>query len=487
MAGHSGYSEVASIYLPREIPLVTNVLVASNAVWKYLDDGSDKGTAWTAVEFDDSTWRSGRAELGYGNADQTTIVGYGPDPANRYITTYLRHAFVVDDPSIYTNLFVELLRDDGVVVHLNGQELFRHNMPEGPITHTSTAVLSVDNEDEKQFYPINLSPALLVSGVNVLAVDLHQNGPTSADLGFNIQITATGEITESDPTRVTNLIATASTMNSVQLAWTAPASGNAWGGLVPYDLRLSRAYLNDLNWATATAVVPMPVPAPPGTPESVIVSGLERGTSYYFALRISDGLGNISRLSNLAIGTTEGLAMPWSNQDVGAVGIAGQANRSNDVYVIRASGADIAGSQDAFHFAYLAAAGDCEIQARVMDLANAPSAKAGVMIRESLNPDSRYAMMVYTAGNSTQFQRRSATGGSTTTGSTGTATAPYWLRLVRSGTTFTAYRSSTGASWSTVTSTTISMNTNVLVGLAVTSRNNSALTTARFDQVTVTP
>jgi hypothetical protein len=199
IAGQSEYSAIASIYVSRVIGLVTNILVTSNAVWKYLDNGSDQGTAWTSVGFDDSAWPAGPAELGYGNGSQATIVGYGPDPENRYMTTYFRRAFLVQDAAIYTNLFIQLLRDDGVVVHLNGQELFRDNMPPGAITYSDKAVLSVDSTDEKRFYPTNVSPALLVSGTNVLAVELHQKGAGSSDLGFDIQITASGIISEPAP------------------------------------------------------------------------------------------------------------------------------------------------------------------------------------------------------------------------------------------------------------------------------------------------
>src|SRR6185295_16969987 len=56
------------------------ILVASNAVWKYLDNGSDQGTAWTALNFDDSAWASGPAQIGYGNPTRdVTIASYGPD------------------------------------------------------------------------------------------------------------------------------------------------------------------------------------------------------------------------------------------------------------------------------------------------------------------------------------------------------------------------------------------------------------------------
>src|SRR5688500_2897674 len=83
-------------------------LVPAGAVWKYLDNGSDQGTALRGTAFSDSNWPSGPAELGYGDATEGrpegTVVGYGPDPANRYITTYFRHSFNVADATGYGSL-----------------------------------------------------------------------------------------------------------------------------------------------------------------------------------------------------------------------------------------------------------------------------------------------------------------------------------------------------------------------------------------------
>src|SRR5467141_1189505 len=78
-----------------------DVLVPAGSVWKYLDNGSDQGTAWVAPSFDDSAWASGPAQLGYGDGDEATVVGFGPDPNNKYITTYFRRAFTVANPTAY--------------------------------------------------------------------------------------------------------------------------------------------------------------------------------------------------------------------------------------------------------------------------------------------------------------------------------------------------------------------------------------------------
>ena len=102
-------------------------LISTGAVWKYLDTGADQGTAWRGLGFVDDTWALGPAQLGYGDGDEATIVGFGADANNKYITTYFRNTFNVVDASSITNLRARLERDDGAVVYLNGTEVFRRD------------------------------------------------------------------------------------------------------------------------------------------------------------------------------------------------------------------------------------------------------------------------------------------------------------------------------------------------------------------------
>ena len=83
---------------------MTSHLITTNSVWKYLDDGSDQGTAWRNTVFDDTLWSTGAAQLGYGGNGETTVVGFGPDPNNKYVTTYYRHAFAVPNAANVVDL-----------------------------------------------------------------------------------------------------------------------------------------------------------------------------------------------------------------------------------------------------------------------------------------------------------------------------------------------------------------------------------------------
>jgi uncharacterized protein len=220
-------------------------------------------------------------------------------------------------------------------------------------------------------------------------------------------------------------------------------------------------------------------------------TGLSASTTYTYRVRAHNTAGN-SSYSNEASETTlsTGLPSPWVNQDVGAVGAAGNASYANDVFTVVGSGADIWGTADEFQYVYQQVSGDVEIIARVTSQENTHDyAKAGVMIRENLTAGSKNAKMVITPTQGFKFQwRATADGTSSNTNGTATNTPPNnWVRVVRSGSSFTAYQSSNGTSWTQVgTTQSISMTSSVYVGLAVSSVNDGVLCTATFDNVQVT-
>ncbi|HXG49736.1 MAG TPA: Ig-like domain-containing protein [Methylomirabilota bacterium] len=191
----SNVSTAAPVRITIERPPVETLLIAAGSEWRYLDDGSNQGSAWRQPDFDDSGWSVGPAELGYGDADEATVVRYGPSAANKYITTYFRRTFEVEDPTIITNLVLGLLRDDGAVVYLNGVEAYRNNLPAGPIAYNTLAVTAV--EDDDTFLSANLDPALLVVGPNVIAVEIHQQAVNSSDISFDLRLAA--QVTEPRP------------------------------------------------------------------------------------------------------------------------------------------------------------------------------------------------------------------------------------------------------------------------------------------------
>ena len=182
-----------------------------------------------------------------------------------------------------------------------------------------------------------------------------------------------------------------------------------------------------------------------------------------------------------------GLPSPWADTDIGSVGMSGSASSTaGGVFSINGSGTDIYYGADAFHYVYQPLSGDGSIIARVLSVQNTSSwAKAGVMIRETLTPDSRQADVIVSPGKGVAFQRRDNAGGNSTNTAGPMVTAPCWVKLTRSAGTFTAYESPDGANWTTVGSDTIAMSTNVFIGLAVTAHNNSAMCASSIDNVSV--
>jgi len=109
------------------------------------------------------------------------------------------------------------------------------------------------------------------------------------------------------------------------------------------------------------------------------------------------------------------------------------------------------------------------------------------MIRESMAPGSKHAMMVVTPGNGLAFQYRASTDDTSTHVSGGAGTAPYWLRITRTGSTFRGYKSTDGSTWTEVGSATISMGSSVYIGLPVTSHADGTLCQATFTNVSASP
>lgn len=158
--------------------------------WKYLDNGSNQGSAWQAPAFDDGSWSVGPAELGYGDGDESTVVSYGGNANNKYTTTYFRKTFNITDLNEITSLSLNVIRDDGVVVYINGTEVATDNMPAGVPAYNTFAVTAVGNADETTPVSFTLSPSLFIEGTNVIAVEIHQANLTSSDVSFDLELIA---------------------------------------------------------------------------------------------------------------------------------------------------------------------------------------------------------------------------------------------------------------------------------------------------------
>lgn len=243
-------------------------LISAGSSWRYLDDGSNQGTAWRDLSFDDSGWAQGNAQFGYGDGDENTVVSYGPNANDKYVTTYFRASFDVPNPGAVPALSVELLRDDGAVVYLNGQEVIRTNMPTGTIGYRTYARSAISGSSEDLFYPFLIDPGLLVAGTNVLAVEIHQSDPDSSDISFDLALW------DSPPDELQRgPYLQLGTDEGVRIRWRtfSPSDSVVWYGSAPGNLTQS-------------------VSVPGGVIEhDVGLTGLQADTLYYYAVGSSAG------------------------------------------------------------------------------------------------------------------------------------------------------------------------------------------------------
>lgn len=275
-----------------------------------------------------------------------------------------------------------------------------------------------------------------------------------------------------------------SAQSGVAFQWRAQANGtssNLGGGTAaaPRWVRLVRAGGRATAYASADGVAWTTIGS----------ASIAIGTTVYVGLAATSHNPSVATTAVVSQTTVVPLSLPapQKDADIGAPPLPGSASFRLGTYTAIGGGKDIWGQADQFNFVYQPITGDVDISARVASLKNSSgSAKAGVMIRESLASDARHVLALTYPGGGTAFQRRIDVGGFSVNTAGPAMTTPRWVRLVRSGFQFTAYASADGVNWTTIASDTVPMADTVYVGLAVTSHNVSATTTAVIDRFALT-
>jgi regulation of enolase protein 1 (concanavalin A-like superfamily) len=302
---------------------------------------------------------------------------------------------------------------------------------------------------------ITMSAAVYVG----LAVSSGQNSALATATFDNVSVS-----TPAAPAPVLSNLSPASAAPGTQVLLSGSGFGASQGNSV---VRLNGALVTVNAWSNTSITITIPSGA----------------TSGPLAVSVAPSMNN----SNPLTFTVITLPAPWLNQDIGSVGVAGSVSYASGVFTVRASGQRIWNTADGLHYVYQSLTGDGTIVARVNTLTGgASSQSAGVMIRETLDASSKHA---YAAFSQSQiyFTNRTTTGGNTSAQTLTGKTLPYWVKLTRSGSSFTAAASADGVSWVEVGAPrTISMTATVYVGLAVSSGQNSTLATATFDNVSMT-
>jgi hypothetical protein len=190
------------------------------------------------------------------------------------------------------------------------------------------------------------------------------------------------------------------------------------------------------NWSATSITVPVPVGAGSGS-ISVTVGGQTAFSPFF------------------TVGT---LPAGWLDADVGAVGKAGSSSYTNGAFTVNGAGSTNGNTVDAFHFVYQPLSGDGSIVARISSMPTGTSATVGLTIRETLNPGSVNGTAVdwIPGGSLVEFNVRTITGGSTSqAGSLSSTMPPYWIKLVRTGSTLSSYASPDGMNWTLAGSETV--------------------------------
>src|SRR5262245_17212438 len=218
-------------------------------------------------------------------------------------------------------------------------------------------------------------------------------------------------------------------------------------------------------------------------------STIALGTTAYVGIATTSHNASAATTATVSQVAVVPMSLPTPEQDidVGAPAIKGSANYRQGVYTVHAGGVDIWGTSDQFNFVYQPMSGDVEVIAHVRSLSGASNwSKTGVMIRESLNANSRHAFALASAASGYAFQRRPDTGGVSENTAGPAGTPPGWVRLVRTGTQIEAFQSADGKTWRWMGTDAIPMADTVYVGIATTSHKANQATDAVLDSLTIT-
>ena len=206
-----------------------------------------------------------------------------------------------------------------------------------------------------------------------------------------------------------------------------------------------------------------------------------------FTVRATDG-AQATGDTELRITVLGSLPLPWVTTEIGSGQLAGSTLYNAATFTQTGAG-KLGGTSDKLRFTYQTLSGDGEIIARISALQNTGTAsRVGVMIRNSLATNSIQSFMGMTGSNAFLWVRRTSTGGNNTISNSNTSSVPNtWVRLVRTGTRITAYKSTNGTSWTSVGKANFTMAANCYIGLAVSSGSDTVLNTSQLSNITVTP
>ena len=155
----------------------------------------------------------------------------------------------------------------------------------------------------------------LDAGKNYTAtIDTYGDGTSVIEKSPDATVTSSVDFTA--PALVSDLAVAGTSTSSATLAFTAPGDDGNTGTAAAYDLRYATAPITDQTWKDAVPVSDLPAPLPAGSAQTIMISSLDPGTTYYFAVKSMDEAALWSPLSNVAVGTTTIPRLAWSKQRI---------------------------------------------------------------------------------------------------------------------------------------------------------------------------
>lgn len=293
---------IASLGLLANIGISQTTLVSSGSSWKYLDNGTNQGTAWYGSSFNDAAWAAGNSQLGYGDGDEATVVSYGSNSNNKYITTYFRKEISVPTATAYTSYSLSVKRDDGIVLYVNGVEKYRNNMPTGTPAYNTLATNASD--DGGTWQVATLAAGTFTNGNNVIAVEIHQTAVTSSDISFDMQLIGLGSGGGGTAALTRGPYLQMGTSSSVILRWRSDVATNT---KVSYGLTAGSLTSSVTNTTSVTD-------------HEIQITGLTPNTKYYYNIgsttQVLQGDANNFFTTAPVIGTEQKVRV-WVTGDCG--------------------------------------------------------------------------------------------------------------------------------------------------------------------------
>ena len=162
-------------------------IISSGDNWLYFSENSLPNN-WYNEQIELTKWKQGKTPIGYGDTKVSTHIGFGSDKENKHLVKYFYKKISINNIDDFIAFNLKVTRDDGVIIYLNGREIYRNNLPPGLITNKTEAVEIIDGKKEKEIHSKIIDAKNFRAGKNILQVSLHQVHPQSSDVIFDLEL-----------------------------------------------------------------------------------------------------------------------------------------------------------------------------------------------------------------------------------------------------------------------------------------------------------